>query len=143
MNRPTEQDPSFTSNTGVVLAGAAPGLFSGAVDELRRNPIRTLWRRRWIVITCMILGMIAGFVMYTLKPPVYEGRSRILVSQSGPKMLQQDFPGTLSSGAMWLNTQCEIIRSPAILGSVAGNPLITSLKSIRDNSELAANVSGN
>jgi polysaccharide biosynthesis transport protein len=93
-------------------AGSGGGVFGGGPagpEQATRNPLRTIWRRKWIALACMIVGMGVGYVLYALTPPVYEGRARILVSQSGPKVVQQDFGGTFASGAMWLNTQCEII----------------------------------
>lgn len=148
---PGEADPS-RANGGWASAQSAGGVGrifarsdgapSSALDDLRRSPLTALWRRRWITIVCAVLGALVGYVVYAVTKPVYEGRARILVSQSGPKVLQQDFPGTLSSGAMWLNTQCEIIRSPAILSAVAADPRVKELATFRRHPELASNIAG-
>ena len=143
--RPTLSEPVRTLPPGAVPSYPPPpelgGAFGSAVEEMRRNPLRMLWRRRWIPLACMLLGIAVGYAYYLVTPPVYEGRARILVSQSGPKLIQQDFPGTLSTGAMWLNTQCEIIRSPAILSGVV-QKAARDLKSFRENPELAQNALG-
>lgn len=154
MNDPTRSGPTPAASRDLatppaiaspVFAGGNGGGYGNAptaADEVRRSPLRAAWRRKWITIVSAVIGMLVGFAVYAVTPPVYEGRARILVSQSGPKVIQGDFPGTLASGALWLNTQCEIIRSPAILGSVAADPAVQDLRTFRRNPGLAANIGG-
>lgn len=105
-----------------------------------KNPLISLWRRKWIAIACAIIGLILGYVQFATSEPIYEGRAKILISQTGPKLLQQDFPGTLASGQMWLSTQCDLIRSTRILADVA--PAARELPMFRTNPQLAASVLG-
>jgi len=120
--------PRPVADAATPPAGDLAATAFGAVQDLRNNPVKTLWRRRWSTLACMLAGLVAGYVVFALSDPVYEGKARLFISQSGPKVVQQDFPGTISSGSRWLDTQCDIIRSPAIIGKVASDPAITRLK---------------
>ncbi|MCS7032519.1 MAG: Wzz/FepE/Etk N-terminal domain-containing protein [Phycisphaerae bacterium] len=120
------RDNPLETETPARAAGPI-GVELNPVEEIRKNPLRSLWRRRWIVFACALIGLAIGSVVYYLSDPVYEGRARILVSQSGPKLLQQDFPGTLATGSMWLQTQCDVIRSPEILRRVKDAPGVLDL----------------
>lgn len=118
-----------------MASNEAPPPPSTAAEEFRKNPLKTLWRRKWTVLACVLLGLIIGVVVYQTSDPVYEGAARILVSQSAPKLVQQDFAGTLATGAMWLNTQCDIIRSQRISALVLG--LLDAKQSDRRRAKLA------
>ncbi len=129
---------SPSSAGGNALLGDATG--GGA---FQRNALRAVWRRRWVVAACLIAGGILGYLKYATTEPVYEGRARILISQSGPKLVQQDFAGSLAAGgAAWLRTQCDVIRSPVVLNQVAESPAMRNLPMFRNDPKLAANIGG-
>lgn len=114
---------------------------AAAQNEFRKNPLRALWRRRWVVLTCMIIGAIVGYAIFVTSEPVYQGTARILVSQSAPKLVQQDFQGMLAAGGNnWLKTQCELIRSPVVLHKVADNEVTRQLRMLKDHPEIAASI---
>src|SRR6185503_8651610 len=51
--------------------------------------LQVLWRRRWTVLLVALACVGAG-VLYLLKAtPIYTSASRILVEQSGPKILSE------------------------------------------------------
>lgn len=127
-------------DNGNVGTGAQTGE-QAMPSEFRKNPLRSIWRRRWVAVSCLIIGVMIGYLLFVTSPPVYEGRARILVSQTGPKLIQQDFAGSLGTGgATWLRTQCDLIRSPVVLHQVAETEAARQLQMFRENPELAANV---
>lgn len=129
-NEPREQLQEMTT----ALSGTE------TTPSAAKNPLLSLWRRKWIAIACAIIGLVLGYVMFATSDPIYEGRAKILISQTGPKLLQQDFPGSLATGQMWLATQCDLIRSTKILGDVA--PYARDLPMFRTNPQLASNILG-
>ena len=78
------------------------------------NFLAVIWRRRWVVIGCTIAALIAGAVYLMKAPPVFASQAVVYVQQPVPKVVGDEFatPGT---GVDYLNTQCQIITSAAIL----------------------------
>jgi uncharacterized protein involved in exopolysaccharide biosynthesis len=85
------------------------------------EPIRALQRRWWVVPICAVVlgGTLA--LTYALLPERFTSTTVLLVQSGGS---DQDLPGLMSGLAAGdtdraLNTQAEIIRSDAVVGSVA------------------------
>ena len=78
--------------------------------------LQVLWRRRWTVLL-VTLASVGTAVFYLLKAtPVYTSASRLLVEQSGPKILSEsDLMASRSSN--YLYTQAEVLTSTPIVST--------------------------
>jgi capsular exopolysaccharide synthesis family protein len=99
------------------------------------NFLTVVWRRRWVVIGCTVAALIAGAVYLMKAPPVFASQAVIYVQQPVPKVIGDELatPGT---GVDYLNTQCQIITSAAILTGALQVPGVADTVCLRgiDNS---------
>jgi capsular exopolysaccharide synthesis family protein len=78
--------------------------------------LQVLWRRRWTVLI-VTAACLAASILYLLKAtPVYTSASRLLVEQSGRKVLS-DAEGVGNRSSNYLYTQAEVLTSQPILSS--------------------------
>ncbi len=80
----------------------------------RRSILQIVWRRRWLVAIAILLCIGAGFLYLAKATPFYRSSSRMLVEQTGPKVIAtSDVIATRSRS--YLYTQCELLKSTPIL----------------------------
>lgn len=93
--------------------------------------VAIVWRRRWVFLACVVLAM-AGAIAYQVKTPaVYSASSQIYVQQSTPKVLSDALVmGATSSN--YLYTQCDLIKSPAILASALESTEVRQTRTLKD-----------
>lgn len=92
-----------------------------------RNLFTTLWLGRWIVVLAVALSLAGGIVYFSRQTPIYVGASRIYVEKTGPRLMSES-QGIMTQSNNYLGTQCELIKSSAILGLVAEMPEVRQMK---------------
>ncbi|MCH8219065.1 MAG: polysaccharide biosynthesis tyrosine autokinase [Planctomycetes bacterium] len=90
------------------LAGM-PG--SGQPDSL----VVVLWRHSWIIIGCVVLALIGGFVYLAKATPLFTSSSRLYVEKSGPKIMSDMEEGIFTGSQNYLYTQVELMKATPIL----------------------------
>jgi capsular exopolysaccharide synthesis family protein len=76
--------------------------------------IRTLWRRKWLMIACCGFGVLLGCMYLLLAPETYTANASLKIEQAGsPLQPQQDF----RQNDQLIGTQLEIIKSRPVIES--------------------------
>ena len=111
----------------------AAARFAPAAQAERQNPsiLTIIWRRRWVFFGCVLLALAAAVVYLTKATPIYSSSSQIYVQQNGPKMLSE----MLSTGPNPMNylfTQCDLIKSTAIISSAIQSPEVRQTRTLKN-----------
>jgi capsular exopolysaccharide synthesis family protein len=104
---------------------ASAGGFEAA--GFSRNLLTTLWLGRWIVLLVVALCLAGGIIYISRQTPIYVGASRIYVEKTGPRLMNES-QGIMTQSNNYLGTQCELLKSSAILGLVAEMPEVRQMK---------------
>ena len=75
--------------------------------------LQILWRRRWWAALMVVLCLAAAVLYLARATPIYTSQARLLVEQSGPKVMGDTQAGPKS--ASYLYTQAQVITSSPIL----------------------------
>lgn len=121
-----------------VLAARRPrdvDVYGGSAETERPQPniFAVIWRRRWIVLACVLLSIIGGVVYYLKATPIYASTATIYVQDNALKMVN-DPMGTGGRSQAYLFTQCQVITSTAILGEALQNPAVATAKTLNGQS---------
>src|SRR5687767_3356767 len=106
-----------------------------AAQVMERSPAHTagmfvvLWRRRYVVLACVILGIIGGIIAIKKTTPIYASQAQIHVQQSTPRIISDGFTAGLS-GQNYLFTQCDVIESTAIISAALQAPEVVGCKTL-------------
>ena len=74
--------------------------------------LTTIWRGKWYFVICVAISLLLGVAYLLLVDPEYDLGARLLVEEKGlPLELGQPAP----RDKVFLPTQAEIIRSPAVI----------------------------
>ena len=95
------------------VPSAAIEPFSESVTP-RRSVLEMLWRRRWVVLLAVLSSAAAGLLYLSHATPIYSSSSRLLVEQTGPKIIETG-EGLVARSRNYLYTQCELLKSTPIL----------------------------
>lgn len=57
--------------------------------------IPILWRRKWIIILSIFSVMLTGWILYSMKPQIYQATSRIMIENRGVEVMLQTHPHIL------------------------------------------------
>ncbi|GAB4371082.1 MAG: polysaccharide biosynthesis tyrosine autokinase [Acidobacteriota bacterium] len=91
-------------------------------SEQREFNLRDYWqivvRRRWLIVTCVLVATVAALVSSLLATPVYRATCTLAIERTGVRVLRE----TLSSAEPswldyqnWYNTQYQIMQSDEVL----------------------------
>jgi capsular exopolysaccharide synthesis family protein len=108
---------------------------------LTKSWVTILWRQRWIVLVTTLLAIAVGWVILLKLKPIYSSSSRVLVERDRKVIISDGITETAQS-TNYLATQCELIKSSAILSTVAQLPEIRSLNSMNGRDPLAVLLGG-
>lgn len=100
-----------------------------AAERTHRNPMLVLWRRRWIIVICLVLSLIGATFYLKYKQPVFEASAQIYIRQDAGRVISVDPNMGMSATQNFLQTQCALIRSQAILELVASQEGMRDLDS--------------
>ncbi|MCH8194098.1 MAG: hypothetical protein IIA65_08775, partial [Planctomycetes bacterium] len=84
---------------------------SGQPDSL----VVVFWRHSWIIIGCVVLALIGGFVYLAKATPLFTSSSRLYVEKSGPKIMSDMEEGIFTGSKNYLYTQVELMKATPIL----------------------------
>lgn len=89
-----------------------------------------LWRKRWIVILCLVVGLAAAWAFLLNATPLYRSASQILVSQNGPQLMDRVNLDLSINPQKYYNTQIELIRSSAVLNRASQLPGVKTTQAL-------------
>ncbi len=95
------------------------------------NIAALLWRRRWIILSCLVLGLAGGYGVYRNSPPVYQSTAQLLVRPGSGSVLG-DAGLNEFGGNNFLATQVRIAMSREVLAAAASQPNVSSLPSLAE-----------
>ena len=74
-----------------------------------------LWRHCWVIIVCVVLALIGGFVYLATATPLFTSSSRLYVEKSGPRIMSGMEEGVFTGSHNYLYTQVELLKATPIL----------------------------
>lgn len=109
----------------VSLPGLAPYGHRGA-EPAPQEVFHALWQRRWTVFVTVIVCLGAGAGYLRVANPVYTAAATLYVVPDLPEAVGQ--LGWRERSKNYLNTQCELLTSTAILGPLSDVPELRGMK---------------
>ncbi len=104
--------------------------FDAATPHSSLNPIRLVWRHRWLVMLGVVVGCVLGALYYSRLTPIYQSSALVLVVKKAPDTLP--LPGGTIGASFtedYLSTHMSLIRSPVIVGQAVQKANLGALKS--------------
>jgi capsular exopolysaccharide synthesis family protein len=102
------------------------------VGAPRANPLAMIWRRKGILAAVVVLCVLGAAVKFMLSTQIFRSEARLFVQVNGARSTDPVAPG--ATGHSNLATQCELIKSAAILANVLARPEIQATKTMTDES---------
>jgi len=84
-------------------------------DQNKGELLEIFWRGRWIIIAAVIVAIGVAILYLQSTTPLYSSSSQIYVEQGGPQIKNDAAVSQGPQDAYYLATQCEVIKSSAIL----------------------------
>src|SRR5687767_11673778 len=102
--------------------------------------IYSLWRKKWIIIFCTILGVVAGFVFTLFQKPMYVSFAKFSTGFTMEKQVQikQDENFNILEIDLRFNNVIETFQSPTVIGMLSYNLLLHDLENPRPFRTLTA-----
>ncbi|MFO0789222.1 MAG: polysaccharide biosynthesis tyrosine autokinase [Pirellulales bacterium] len=100
-----------------------------AEPQRETNLLHLVWKGRWLILFCMLLGAGAAWAVLQRATPLYKSMSRIYVERALPQVLTTELQSAQS--ASYLYTQAELIRSTPVLAAAAQSPDCAKIESFR------------
>src|SRR5579884_2566715 len=79
------------------------------------QPVRLLWRHKWLVALGVVAGCVMGALHYARTPPIFQSGAQILVVKKSPDALPLPGSGVRSNYEDHLSTHMSLIPSPVIV----------------------------
>jgi uncharacterized protein involved in exopolysaccharide biosynthesis len=99
----------------------------GASEAHLQDYLRTILKRRWLVITCFAVVVGTMTIATFLQTPVYEAVARVMIERELPRVLNiQDVQTMDATSQDFYQTQYEIIRSRPVLAKTIEDLRLTS-----------------
>lgn len=122
-------DDQLLSPPGAARPLPVPASYANRGVELAPQEVfHALWQRRWTVLIVAALCLGAGAAYLRFATPVYTATSRLYVVPDLPESVGQ--LGWRERSKNYLNTQCELLKSTAILGPLTENPDLAAMKTL-------------
>ncbi len=103
---------------------------SAQQDGLNLNHIAAvLWRRRFVFAGTIVIALVSGIVYLVNVTPLYNSSSKIYVQQNTPRIVSDGMNFQMND-LNYLTTQCDLIRSTAILSTALESEEIRRMKSL-------------
>jgi len=93
--------------------------------------LEVVWRNRWIVLACIVLALVGGFIYVLKATPIFLSTSRVYVEQTGPKIIE-NVQGVMTQSKNYLYTQAELMKSTPVLSMVIDKPEMNRLRTFQD-----------
>lgn len=124
-----------TPTPGIVEYGTAEDRVDIPSARVGPNPagrsagiLQILWRRKWILICCAIVAVGAGIVYLSQATKIYRAETQIYIQQH-MAITANDQSGGLNF-MNYLQTQCDVIRSTAVVSDALKYPEMNRAKSL-------------
>jgi capsular exopolysaccharide synthesis family protein len=107
------------------------------------NFLALFWRRKALLATGLVVGLVLGGLYYSQQKPVYQAAAQVLVVKKRPDTLP--LPGNDGGYAYWedyLATHLKLIKSPLILSRAARRKELQGLASFAGQSNLTGAIQG-
>lgn len=108
---------------------------ASAPETHHRNPMTVLWRRRWIIVLCLILAVGGAVAYLQTATPIYESSAKVYIRQDAARVISVDPNLGMTTNQNFLQTQCALIQSQAILEKVLEKQGIRNLESFPQGSD--------
>lgn len=113
--------PNTQSSPGGDITGP-PGFSTAAADNTLSEALLTLKKRRWIVITAMLLGLVYGVYKAKTQPKLYNAFGQIQVRSGSSNEYRLDAAQALTGStdtASKMLTEIQILKSDSLMLTVA------------------------
>lgn len=102
-------------------------------DESSLDIWGMLWRRKWIVLSCIFLGLICGFLYYYSATPIYRSNARVLIERKQPPLQMGSTTGRVDRyEAITENMKHPIVmRSPQIISNAFNDNKLVQCDSLK------------
>ena len=88
-----------------------------------------IWQRKALVLACVLAALVGGVIYLSRATPLYSSSSKLYVQQSVSKIVSEDLGGG-TAAAVNMATQCELIKSTAILKDALTQPGMSDLPAV-------------
>lgn len=102
--------------------------FVETVEGFSESLFEILWRRRWTVLSAVIVAMAVGLVYLQRATPLYTSTSRLYVEQAGPGVWEKDGSGVVTRWSNYLYTQAELLKQTGTLSAALALPGMGNLQ---------------
>jgi succinoglycan biosynthesis transport protein ExoP len=108
-----------------------------------RNLLAVIWQRKALVILGALLGLVAGFLFYWQRAPVYQSTAQVLVikKRSDPLPVAGGDP-RLAYVDDYMGTHLVLLRSPLIIDRAVKKRDLASMKSFENSGDPVAQLLG-
>lgn len=99
----------------------------GEAAKPKINPFRVLWRYPFLISACTILAAGLGYLVYQVRPPVFQASARVFVSRRMPSLpFDTAATSAMLSSALedMLFTHAQLIQNDVVLREAAKNPIL-------------------
>lgn len=103
------------------------------------NLLAMIWRRRWTLLLCVLLGLGGAFWYLYQAEPVYRSTATVQVRPNSVRLVGEGIQGT-SAGNNFLNTEVAVMQSSRIMQQVMRVPGLAEGPSIRGSDNPSATV---
>jgi len=102
----------------IAVEAMAPS--AGAGEQNLSGALRQLWRRRWMLMLCTLVGGVLTAMVVTSMPSFYVAESRVLVGLQGPRVLNvESIIADVSPDAERVQNESFVLQSRVIATQVA------------------------
>ena len=99
-----------------------------------------LWRRRWIMLLAVVVGLAGGVLYLEHATPLYTSTSRIYVEQTGPRVFERDSSGIVTRWDNYLYAQAERLKATETLSAALKTPEMSQLRTLAGISNQVAGI---
>lgn len=100
---------------------ARPRFQTGFVTDIDiRQPLRTLWRRRWVIMALVLAAMASSWLFAARIEPIYTATSQVMIDSRRTRIIDiKEILSQLSPQVVTVTSEVEVLRSRGIAKRVA------------------------
>ena len=96
---------------------AHPAMATRAAAPSSDSLLTVMWRSRWMMLLCLVLALVAGFVYIQTVTPIFTSTSKLYLDYGSIQISQPYEPGRPPRTDKYLYTQAELLKSRPILAA--------------------------
>lgn len=101
-----------------------------------------LWRRKWLIVLGILIGVSAGVTYCLITPPVYESKTQVLVTETRPYGMREVNQGAYYYAEDNVGTHVLLVQSPWFAGDVIRKGRLRSLPSLAGSQDPVGKLIG-